>query len=41
MTVTRLVATTAGLVEITRTEGDRPAVLFFPGGHCHSSTDCG
>lgn len=38
---TRLVATTAGPVEITRTDGDRPAVLFFPGGHCRSSTDCG
>ena len=38
---TRLVATSAGPVEITRTEGDRPAILFFPGGHCRSSTDCG
>jgi pimeloyl-ACP methyl ester carboxylesterase len=41
MTVTRLVATSAGPVEITRIEGDRPAVLFFPGGHCRASTDCG
>ena len=41
MTITRMVATTAGPVEITRTEGDRPTVLFFPGGHCRASTDCG
>lgn len=38
---TRLVATTAGSVEITRTTGERPAVLFFPGGHSRSWTDCG
>ena len=41
MTVTLQVATTSGPVEITRTRGDGPAVLFFPGGHCRSSTDCG
>lgn len=41
MTVTHKVATTAGPVEITRTGGDRPTVLFFPGGHCRSWTDCG
>jgi pimeloyl-ACP methyl ester carboxylesterase len=41
MTVTLQLATTYGPVEITRTEGDGPTVLFFPGGHCRSSTDCG
>ena len=41
MSLTRQVRTTAGAVEITRTEGERPAVLFFPGGHCRASTDCG
>ena len=41
MTVTLQVATTYGPVEITRTKGDKPTVLFFPGGHCRSSTDCG
>ena len=41
MSTTRLVGTTAGSVEITRTEGEGPAVLFFPGGHCRSWTDCG
>lgn len=41
MTITQVVPTTAGPVEVTRTAGDRPAVLFFPGGHCRSWTDCG
>lgn len=41
MTATRLISTTAGLVEIMRVSGERPPVLFFPGGHCSAASDCG
>lgn len=41
MISTQLVATSVGPVEIARTSGVRPTVLFFPGGHCSASTDCG
>ena len=37
----RLVMTSAGLVEITQVNGERPPVLFFPGGHCSARCDCG
>jgi pimeloyl-ACP methyl ester carboxylesterase len=36
-----LVSTTAGPVEIVHIPGDRPPVLFFPGGHCSARSDCG
>ncbi|MCR2811076.1 MULTISPECIES: alpha/beta hydrolase [unclassified Microbacterium] len=41
MVGTRLVSTSAGAVEILHVPGDRSAVLFFPGGHCRATTDCG
>ena len=37
----RLVLTSAGTVEIVHIPGERPPVLFFPGGHCSAATDCG
>ncbi|MEL7975585.1 alpha/beta hydrolase [Isoptericola sp. F-RaC21] len=38
----QVVPTSAGPVEVSRTgRGERPAVLFFPGGHCSAATDCG
>jgi len=37
----RLVATTGGAVEVLHVPGERPPVLFFPGGHSRAQTDCG
>ena len=36
-----VVRTSAGPVEIVRVPGERPPVLFFPGGHCSATSDCG
>jgi pimeloyl-ACP methyl ester carboxylesterase len=36
-----MVSTSAGMVEIVQVPGDRPPVLFFPGGHCSAHCDCG
>lgn len=36
-----IVRTSAGPVEIVRVPGERPPVLFFPGGHCSATSDCG
>ena len=41
MTDVRIVATSAGLVEVVHVPGERPPVLFFPGGHCSARCDCG
>jgi pimeloyl-ACP methyl ester carboxylesterase len=41
MPATRFVSTTAGPVEIVQVPGERPPVLFFPGGHCSAGCDCG
>jgi pimeloyl-ACP methyl ester carboxylesterase len=38
---TAVVRTSGGPVEIVRVPGDRSPVLFFPGGHCGASVDCG
>jgi pimeloyl-ACP methyl ester carboxylesterase len=40
-TPVRIVTTSAGPVEITQLPGERPPVLFFPGGHCSARCDCG
>ena len=37
----RIVSTSAGPVEIALVHGERPSVLFFPGGHCSARCDCG
>jgi pimeloyl-ACP methyl ester carboxylesterase len=41
MAETHVVSTSAGPVEIVQVPGERPPVLFFPGGHCPASCDCG
>jgi pimeloyl-ACP methyl ester carboxylesterase len=41
MAETRIVSTSAGPVEIVQVPGQRPPVLFFPGGHCSARCDCG
>lgn len=41
MSETRTVSTDAGPVEVMLVPGDRPPVLFFPGGHCTGRSDCG
>ncbi|MEP7192309.1 MAG: hypothetical protein ABI903_05535 [Actinomycetota bacterium] len=41
MAETRIVSTSAGPVEIVQVPGERPPVLFFPGGHCSAKCDCG
>jgi len=41
MAETSIVVTSAGPVEIVQVPGERPPVLFFPGGHCSASCDCG
>jgi pimeloyl-ACP methyl ester carboxylesterase len=38
---TRLIRTRLGTVEVTYLPGNKPAVLFFPGGHCSAASDCG
>ena len=41
MAETRIKSTSAGPVEIVQLPGERPPVLFFPGGHCSARCDCG
>lgn len=41
MSETRLIRTRLGTVEVTYLPGNKPAVLFFPGGHCSAASDCG
>ncbi|QCO98259.1 alpha/beta hydrolase [Arthrobacter sp. 24S4-2] len=41
MSETRVVQTRLGPVEVMYLPGDKPAVLFFPGGHCSAASDCG
>lgn len=41
MAETRIVSTSRGPVEIVELPGERPLVLFFPGGHCSAGCDCG
>ena len=41
VTNTRIVTTSRGPVEVASIAGDRATVLFFPGGHCSASCDCG
>ena len=41
MAEARVVSTSAGPVEIVQVPGERPPVLFFPGGHCSAKCDCG
>jgi pimeloyl-ACP methyl ester carboxylesterase len=41
MAEARIVLTSAGPVEVVQVEGERPPVLFFPGGHCSARCDCG
>lgn len=41
MVSTRLIPTSRGAVEILLVPGERPPVLFFPGGHCSARCDCG
>lgn len=36
-----VIATSAGPVEVARSAGGGRPVLFFPGGHCSATTDCG
>ena len=40
-TPVRIVSTSNGPVEIAQLPGERPPVLFFPGGHCSARCDCG
>lgn len=37
----RVIQTRLGPVEVMYLPGDKPAVLFFPGGHCSAASDCG
>ncbi|MGH1526421.1 alpha/beta fold hydrolase [Leifsonia sp. L25] len=37
----QLIRTTGGVVETVHVPGEKPPVLFFPGGHCRAATDCG
>jgi pimeloyl-ACP methyl ester carboxylesterase len=37
----RVVETRLGAVEVMHLPGDKPPVLFFPGGHCSAVVDCG
>ncbi len=36
-----MIHTRLGPVEVMYRPGDKPAVLFFPGGHCSAASDCG
>lgn len=38
---THLCHTGLGAVEVAYLPGDRPPVVFFPGGHCTAASDCG
>jgi pimeloyl-ACP methyl ester carboxylesterase len=37
----RLIQTHLGSVQVMYLPGNKPAVLFFPGGHCSAVSDCG
>ena len=41
MSETALVETPSGGVEVVIRPGELPPVLFFPGGHCTATSDCG
>ena len=41
MRATRVVETRLGAVEVMHLPGDKPPMLFFPGGHCSAAIDCG
>jgi len=41
MAETHLIDTRSGGVEVMVSLGNKPPVLFFPGGHCTAATDCG
>ncbi len=41
MSETRVIQTRLGPVEVMYQPGDKPVVLFFPGGHCSAASDCG
>ena len=41
MAETRVIDTRSGGVEVMVSRGNKPPVLFFPGGHCTAATDCG
>lgn len=41
MVETQLIPTSTGSVEVLLVPGERPPVLFFPGGHCSARCDCG
>jgi hypothetical protein len=36
-----VIQTRLGPVEVMYQPGDKPVVLFFPGGHCSAASDCG
>lgn len=36
-----MIRTRLGAVEVMYVPGDKPPVLFFPGGHCSATSDCG
>ena len=36
-----IIRTSQGSVEIARWDGQRGTILFFPGGHCSATADCG
>jgi pimeloyl-ACP methyl ester carboxylesterase len=38
---TRVVQTRLGAVEVMHQPGEKPPMLFFPGGHCSAAIDCG
>ncbi len=41
MVASRVLTTRLGPVEVVHLPGDKPPVLFFPGGHCGAASDCG
>ena len=41
MVVSQVLSTRLGAVEVVHLPGDKPPVLFFPGGHCSAVSDCG
>lgn len=41
MVQAEILQTRLGAVEVTYVPGDKPPVLFFPGGHCSAASDCG
>src|SRR5829696_5060245 len=41
MVPSTVLTTRLGPVEVVYLPGDKPPVLFFPGGHCGAVSDCG